>query len=205
MTYKLVNKNGVKQPVTGTYSDWKEQIAEECYQQCVYCAIHVNHWGGLDNFHVEHFRPKSIAAFKKLENDIANLFLTCPVCNRFKNDDWPADPDLKVASYPDPSLTDYDKILSVDDTTFTIDGNCVSANYVIHRMYLNRPQLMHERREYKLSNKEVKLFNEVTTLASKVQDKELIKKIFTVVSDVRNHLAARETISPYKLAEIRKP
>lgn len=205
MIYRLIHKDPATQPASGVYSDWKIQISDECYNQCIYCAIDENHWGGLDNYHVEHFRPKSIAAFKNLENDICNLYLSCPVCNRFKSDDWPADPDLSIPSYADPSITDYSTILISDATTYTINGNCVSANYTIQRLYLNRPQLIYERREYALKNKEAELFNEVVALAAQIQDKELITKTFTVIAGIRTHLAARESIRPYKLAEIRKP
>lgn len=205
MIYRLIHKDPSTQPKTGTYSDWKPQISSECYNQCVYCTIHENKWGGLDNYHVEHFRPKSLSAFKHLENDICNLFLACPVCNRFKSDDWPADPDLSVPSYPDPSVTDYSNIFYPNNTSFTISGSCISANYVIERLFLNRPQLIYERRETLLKEKEVALFNEVVELASKINDKELMTKVFTIIAEIRNHLAARENIRPYKLAEIRKP
>jgi hypothetical protein len=205
MKYRLINKDPANQPATGIYSDWKIQISNECYNQCVYCCIHENHWGGLDNYHVEHFRPKSILAFKHLENDICNLFLACPVCNRFKSDDWPADPDLNVPSYADPSVTDYSTIFIPDSSAYTIAGNCNSANYTIERLYLNRPQLIYERRELSLKQREIDLFNEVVELAAKVQDKEMITKTFTVIAAIKNHLSERENIRPYKLAEIRKP
>ena len=104
MNWKLVNKDPTTQPKRGTYSDWKEQIAQECYNQCVYCSIHESQFGGINNFHIDHFRPKSI--FKNLENDICNLFYSCPICNRFKSDDWPNEPNLDTISYPDPSNID---------------------------------------------------------------------------------------------------
>lgn len=202
--YRLIHKDPATQPKTGVYSDWKTQISVECYNQCVYCTIHENKWGGLDNFHVEHYRPKSIQAFKHLINDICNLFLSCPVCNRFKSDDWPDDPDLDKPSYPDPSITDYGTIFKLGNTTFTIGGTCVSANYVIERLYLNRPQLIYERRETELKNKEKALFDEVVELASKINDKELTTKTFTIIAAIKTHLASRDSIRPYKLAEIRK-
>lgn len=204
MTYRLIHKNPSTQPKTGVYSDWKPQISDECYNQCVYCSIHENRWGGLDNFHVEHFRPKSIAAFKHLVNDICNLFLACPVCNRFKSDDWPSDPDLDKPSYPDPSITDYSKIFRPGVSLYSISGTCVSATYVIERLYLNRPQLIYERRESELRNKELNLFKEVFELAGKINEKDLTIRTFTVIAAIKTHLSARENINPYKLAEIRR-
>ena len=205
MSYHLIHKDPRKQPAKGVYTDWKNQISDECYNQCVYCAIHENHWGGLDNYDIEHFRPKSIPKFRHLENDICNLFIACPVCNRFKSDDWPSDPDLNFPSYPDPCITDYSTIFTPDLANYTISGTCVSATYVIEKLYLNRPQLIYERRETALKTKEAQLFKEVAEMASKVKDTELITEAFAVVAAIRTHLAARENIRPYKLAEIRKP
>ncbi len=204
MNYKLIPKDPAKQPKKGVYSDWKVQISDECFQQCVYCTIHENHWGGVDHYHIDHFRPKSIPAFKSLENDICNLFYACPVCNRFKSDDWPADPDLAIPSYPDPSITDYSTIFNLNLNSFLIVGNNASANYVILRLYLNRPQLVYERRETILRDKELQLFQEIAKLAPQSKDISLITKAFTLLATVKTHLAKRESIRPYKLAEIRK-
>ena len=63
----------------GLYSNWKQQISEECYNQCVYCSIHENPWGGIDHYHIDHFRPQS--KFKALKNTITNLYYACPICN----------------------------------------------------------------------------------------------------------------------------
>lgn len=205
MKYSLIHKDRNKQPATGIYSDWKVQIASECNNQCIYCTINENQWGGIDHYHIEHYRPKSIPRFKHLENDICNLFYACPVCNRFKSDDWPAEPDLNVISYPDPSITNYDSIFDFNQATYTLVGLYTSSKYMIERLYLNRPQLIYERRETDLKSKEVGLFNEISQLAVQTDDKELMKKAFTILTTIRNHLQAREKIRPYKLAEIRKP
>ena len=93
MSWKLIIKDKNNQPAGKDYTLWKEQIAEECFHQCVYCSIHENPWGGVDHYHIDHYRPKSIPAFVKFELDILNLFYACPVCNRFKSDDWPAEPN----------------------------------------------------------------------------------------------------------------
>lgn len=205
MNYRLIHKDPKNQPPDGTYSNWKEQIAEECYRQCVYCSINENHWGGIDNFHIDHFRPKSKPAFKHLINDICNLFYSCPICNRFKREDFPAEPDLAVPSYPDPSITDYSTIFFDDKATYQIRGYNSSANYVIHRLYLNRPQLIYERRESQLKELGLKLIEEIAELAAKTNDKELYAKTLKIIVAMNRHLAKRDTIRPYKLSEIRKP
>jgi 5-methylcytosine-specific restriction endonuclease McrA len=104
MNWRRIPKEKTVQPKKGRYSDWKEILAEEGFNQCVYCAIPDACFGGIRNFHVEHYRPKS--KFEKLENDIKNLFYACAICNTFKGDDWPGEPekDFFAPCYPDPSL-----------------------------------------------------------------------------------------------------
>ena len=93
------------QPSSGSYREWKPQIARDCSHQCVYCAIIEARFGGIRNFHVEHYRPKSRAEFASLENVITNLYYACAICNGFKGADWPATPksDHSVPAYPDPA------------------------------------------------------------------------------------------------------
>jgi len=146
MEWKRVPKEHSKQPPTGKYSDWKEILAEEGYFQCVYCAIHESCFGGIRNFHVEHYRPK--AKFRKLENDIRNLFYACPICNTFKGDDWPNEPveDFSNPSYPDPSRVEYNEIFKIDTSSGEIKAKYIAPKYMIEKMNLNRPQLITERR-----------------------------------------------------------
>src|ERR1043166_3511274 len=154
MTWRKVKSPRV-QPRKGEYSDWKQQIADDCWQQCVYCAIHESRYGGLDNFHVEHHRPKSLSRFAKLINAIKNLFLACPICNRFKSNDWPNDPtdDHSLAGYPDPSECDYNDLFRLVSGTFEVEGLNVAARYITERLYLNRPQLILERRTAVLADR----------------------------------------------------
>ena len=115
------------QPTEGDHRSWKPQIACDCGHRCVYCAISEAQYGGLDNFHVDHFRPKS--RFKELANNIGNLFLACGICNRFKSDDWPAEPCPRNSrpAYPDPSVHDYAMLFAVDARTFVVSGGSVAS------------------------------------------------------------------------------
>lgn len=205
MNWKLISKDSKNQPAEGVYSDWKEQIARECFHQCVYCSIHENPWGGIDHYHIDHFRPKSKDEFAHLENDICNLFYSCPVCNRFKKDDWPGDPDLDTTSYPDPSITDYASLFELDGSTHKIIGKYVAANYLIERLYLNRPQLIYERREVLLNEKYNKLTNQVKVLVNDSDDLEIAKKFIEIIISLTNHMHKRNKIRPYTIANIRKP
>lgn len=209
MSWKLILKDAKKQPLKGVYSEWKEQIAEECFFQCVYCSIHESQFGGINNYHIDHFRPKSI--FAELENDICNLFYSCPICNRFKSDDWPAEPDLKVASYPDPSKLNYSELF---DTTqsFEIQGKYIASQYLVIRLFLNRSQLIMERREERRVEEVSVLMKEISVLLDRfVSEKKDYKgacEALRVLDEIKNNIYTlmekRRKIRPYELKDIRK-
>lgn len=145
MKWRRVPKEKSSQPVTGNYHDWKPLLAKEGFHQCVYCAISESAFGGFRNYHVEHYKPKS--RYPKLENKFSNLFYACAICNTFKGDDWPGEPHQEHlgAAYPDPSLTDYALLFDVAPNG-VVAGRNIAANYLVEKLYLNRPQLISERR-----------------------------------------------------------
>ncbi|MFA5011259.1 MAG: HNH endonuclease [Ignavibacteria bacterium] len=153
MKYYQIKKEIKNKPKTGDYSDWKHPISVECKNQCVYCTIIEKKFGGIRNFHVEHYRPKSL--FPALENEWSNLFFSCSICNCFKSNDWPNEPDNTWSQkcYPDPSQIDYSTILEWSEkTNYKLEGKNISANYIIEKLFLNRPQLLLERKEYTIIN-----------------------------------------------------
>ncbi len=152
-------KSTVRQPAKGCYKDWKEKIAKKCFYQCVYCAIHESSFGGIRNFHIEHYRPKS--KFPQLTDNINNLFYACAICNVFKGNDWPNEPCPKHSnfSYPNPSETDYNKLFNVDNNAYEIAGRYQASKYLVERLFLNRPQLILIRRKFSV-NLEVDKHNE---------------------------------------------
>lgn len=187
----------------GVYTDWKQQISDDCSKQCVYCSINEGLWGGIDHYHIDHFRPKS--KFGHLENTITNLYHACPICNRFKSDDWPDEPnDLNLKCYPDPSDHDYKDLFELDTKNYLLVGRYTSSAYLVNRLYLNRPQLVYERREHLLKIKAEALVSEAKKLLELSEDITLIKKLSLLLSDLIQHLQTRSNIPPYKLIEIRK-
>lgn len=143
MRWRQIDKLNVVAPTTGDYRSWKPRLAKEAELQCVYCCIHENRFGGIRNFHVEHYRPKS--RWPNLTNDYANLFYACGICNIFKSDDWPCDldhGDLTQAGYPDPSAVNYGDFLHIDEATGTVYSDTVTGRYVIERLHLNRGQMV---------------------------------------------------------------
>ena len=205
MNWKIIIKDPKKQPSKGVYSDWKEQISKECFYQCVYCTIHEAQFGGINNYHIDHYKPKSI--FPKLENDICNLFYACPICNRFKSDDWPNEPDLSLVCYPDPSKTDY-AILFELDNDFQINGKYVSSRYLILRLFLNRAQLIMERREEIKVRIATNLMKELQQSIDGIADLEEANEAYKSLINIQNRIQElwelRKKIRPYELKDIRK-
>lgn len=198
-------------PKTGRYSEWKQEIAADCHNQCIYCCIPDSRYGGIDNFHVEHYRPKSL--FGDLENSIGNLYLACAICNRFKSDDWPNEPlpDHSAASYPDPHTCDYSTLFSVESGSFSIAGLYVASRYLVERLYLNRPQLLRERRHAQLLNELTLLkewFNLHIKLLKDSTDIQLLRDTLAYSKKLADALAfdaeALRAVQ-YDRAEIRRP
>lgn len=205
MNWKLIVKDKANQPVTGTYTDWKEQIAEECFFQCIYCSINEAQFGGIDHYHIEHYKPKSIKRFKVLENDICNLFYSCPICNRFKSNDWPNDADdLDIICYPDPSAYNYSELFDISSDDYKVNGKYVSTRYMTERLYLNRPQLLYERRETVLQQRAENVTKAIEALQEMIDTQELLKESNKGVIELLKTTQKRNNIRPYKLAEIRK-
>lgn len=149
MNWKRIPKENSQQPSSGTYKDWKSLLALEGFHQCVYCSISECDFGGIRNFHVEHYRPKSTSRFPHLENTYSNLFYACSICNSFKSDDWPNEPNVQmdISCYLEPSQINYSDIFDIKFPSGLIEGKNVAAKYMSHKLYLNRPQLLVNRRE----------------------------------------------------------
>lgn len=201
MNWKKINNDDRVQR-EGKYPDWKQEIANDCYNQCVYCSIHEALWGGIDHFHIEHFRPQS--KFEDLENTITNLYHACPICNRFKSDDWPSEPDLNKVSYPDPGDINYTDLFNLDSVSFTLVGKHVASNYLINKLYLNRPQLISERREQMLSLKQKTISADISSSIEKISDLEILKTLSILQTKIIEHLNVRKDVPPYRLDEIRR-
>jgi hypothetical protein len=204
VNWKLIVKDKANQP-EGIYTDWKEQIAKECFFQCIYCSINEAQFGGIDHYHIEHYKPKSIERFKDLENDICNLFYSCPICNRFKSNDWPNDADdLDTICYPDPSEYNYSELFDISNDDYKVNGKYTSTRYMTERLYLNRPQLLYERRETVLQQRAKNVTKAIEALQEKIDAQELLKESNKGIIELLKTTQKRNNIRPYKLAEIRK-
>lgn len=203
MNWFLIVKDKDKFPKFSKYTEveCKQALRIEARYQCVYCSIKEAHFGGVRNFHVEHYRPKK--KFPEFENDYENLFFSCPICNSFKNDDWPADPDeqLLTCHYPDPKQIDYGKILIVDPDS-RISSKNVAGRYVIERLHLNRAQLILLRKSEIVRNELTKLtdigFNIVAGSSSKNRN-----DILLLLREALEVINLRIDAIPYESADTR--
>jgi hypothetical protein len=165
MKWRIIKKNPSQTPSTGSYSDWKPQLAKEANFQCVYCCIHEANFGGIRNFHVEHLKPQS--KFPTLINSYSNLFYACGVCNVFKSNDWPNDlagDDFSKAGYPDPSQVDYNEFIEINSHNGSLTSKSPAGKYVIERLHLNRPHLVSLRAWTKLIERLKNINTEITEI-----------------------------------------
>jgi hypothetical protein len=191
------------QPDLGRWHEWKETIAAHCDSRCVYCAIHEGRFGGIRNFHIEHFRPK--VRFPHLENHIANLYLACAICNVLKSDDWPGDPvpDHSVAAYPDPSVTDYNTLFTVSPETHQVSAATFAGKYVIERILLNRAQLILERRLAAFLRSLSEFENWVVQSVDNMNPAEL-KELSTILLEIGRAKTSVLQARPYRDADTKR-
>ena len=209
MKWFRIEKEKGEQPQSGSYKDWKEMLAVEGRHQCVYCAIPEASFGGLRNFHVEHYKPKSKEEFKHLENDVKNLFYACPICNTFKGDDWPCEPpdDLGVECYASPSVYDYTHLF-LDATAAEVVGKNITARYMISQLYLNRPQLVMERRHKQVlatfQSTRKKMFQSAVMLMSynDAKSKELLREYLYKKENIDDLMFEASNMIPYQNKDV---
>lgn len=191
------------QPASGRWHDWKQLIADDCEGRCIYCAIAEARFGGIRNFHIEHFRPK--VRFPHLEDDIRNLYLACAICNVLKCDDWPADPvaDHSLPAYPDPSAVDYNSIFDFTPTTHEVSSPTVAGTYVIGRMALNRAQLIIERRWIALQV-QIEEFSAWIEASLNSLTPDELREAVQILNAISKTQSAAATARPYKDADTRR-
>lgn len=195
----------IPQPSSGTFKDWKPQLAIEGRYRCVYCAIPEAAWGGFRNFQVEHYRPKS--RFTLLTNRIENLFYCCAVCNSFKREDWPNEPTpaLDDACYPSPCDVDYNDLFSVSQKG-ELTGENTAARYIAERLYLNRKHLLLERREAMLESRLLATVDRLKVLTDELTAKgtPVPPSVLSALYRGIQLLAQRRQIRPYEPEDIKR-
>jgi len=209
MKWFRIAKESSPRPTSGSsYHDWKEHLLVEGKYQCVYCAINTNSFGGIRNFHVEHYRPKAKDKFPELENEYTNLFAACSICNCFKSDDWPNEPStlLDNHAFPDPSKIDYCSFLEHNNQV-VVESKHITGKYIIQKLFLNRPQLILERRSFYLNEelkKEYEKLKDIVLQLKKQNDSDPIIDAMMIAVDTIILLIEGNYINPYKVDQIKR-
>ncbi|MBS1835653.1 MAG: HNH endonuclease [Acidobacteria bacterium] len=129
-------------PVIGTrnYQSFRENVRRDFRRTCAYCLLEEIWAAGLENFEIDHFRPRSL--FPEYETSYYNLYWSCHVCNRLKRDYWPS-PDLIERGYTFVDLceTAFDEHFALVETG-EWHAKTKAAEYTIDLLRLNRPHLV---------------------------------------------------------------
>ena len=209
MNWGLIVKQSAPQLAGKKYNDIevKMHLRAEGGQRCVYCSINESIIGGYQFFWVEHHKPQSVDS--SLVNDLNNLFYSCQICNRFKSNDWPNEPDATFAlcCYPNPTVVDYKTLFEVK-VDGQLEGVYTASKYLVERIYLNRPQLIMERRRAALQNYHTALNEDGRTLAERLaancdeESNQLLLEMVKLGQDAQALNTKLETIPPYEVADV---
>jgi len=211
MKWTIINKNSTKRPASvSEYGKYRPELRLEAKEKCVYCAIHENSLGGSDSFHIEHYKPKS--KFSNLEKDFNNLFYACAICNRFKSNDWPKEPNktLSYPAYPDPKSVNYNSLFELDENG-VLHGKNPASKYIIAKIVLNRPQLINERKESKLRDRLNEVITILPDLASRIlaverseERDDLLNEYITLSAEMVSFQNKEFKVSKYRPSEIKR-
>ena len=204
MKWRLIDKSKTAQP-KGKYTDWKAMLAVEGGHMCIYCTICDAHYGGMRNFHVEHYRPKSL--FEDLEHQYSNLFYACGICNTFKGDDWPSDPTsdtFDYVHYPDPSQTDYSKLFVVDPNTALVSGTNIAAKYMVEKLNLNRAQILRNRKLLLLGGRLAKARDELREASQSLENAMELRAVIELLTQISQLFEGFWLAVPYEGHETRR-
>jgi hypothetical protein len=213
MDWKIITKDPSHLAIERFYRDCKEDLSKEAEHSCVYCCIHESRFGGIRNFHVEHYKPKS--KYKTLTNKYSNLFYSCSICNCFKGNDWPNEPDeiYEIPFYPNPLVVNYSDFIEVDLESGMVKGMKKTTKYLIEKLYLNRPQLVNERKFFGLMKRmkmNLEILKEVEKKIVTISPEEKLKIFDTFIKVSETHRELSElagklhTISPYTITQVSK-
>jgi uncharacterized protein (TIGR02646 family) len=137
-----------KPPAKKKYQHYKPELRRDFQYRCAYCLIHEAHYGGLRNYHVDHFRPKGKKKFKHLALVYTNLYYACGLCNTFKGRHWPTVKEEQAGyGYVDPCQEDpYEDHIKVDEKDGSARTLTRAGAYMVAHLRLDREQLKKHRR-----------------------------------------------------------
>jgi uncharacterized protein (TIGR02646 family) len=122
------------------YRGFRHHVRQDFRRTCAYCLFEETWAAGLENFELDHFRPKS--RFPQLALSYYNLYWSCHVCNRLKRDLWPTAELLKQGiAFVDLCASAFAEHF-ISQKNGKWKGKTPSARYTIDSLRLNRPHLV---------------------------------------------------------------
>lgn len=122
------------------YRNFRPHVRKDFRESCAYCLLHEDHAAGVENFELDHFRPRKY--FRNQVDDFYNLYYSCHPCNHVKHQHWPS-AELEVRGI---GFVDLCKENFEDHFRELPDGRweplTPSADYTIKVIRLNRPHLV---------------------------------------------------------------
>ena len=119
---------------------YRAAVREDFRRTCAYCVLSELWAGGVENFELEHFRPKSL--FPHLSSNFYNLYWSCHACNKLKRTLWPT-PEMLHAGigFVDLCASSFEEHF-VDEPDGTWTAKTESARFTIEMLQLNRPHMV---------------------------------------------------------------
>ena len=178
-----------KQPIRtcvkkyANYKSYKPYLAKDFFNRCGYTDCSDFWFGGMNNFHIDHFKPwKKYPQNPLLKTDYQNLVYCCSYVNILKSDD--------LGTYLDPCNEDYNTHFQRDNIGAIIPITPV-ASYMHSKMkmYLCRYRLI-----WMLDNLEDRMHKLRTTIekTGNLRARDLYIKLSFEYDDYKKYLRANQ-------------
>lgn len=132
----------------------KEALVKMFHGKCAYCESMITH---IDYGHIEHFRPKSLPAYRAFTFEWTNLLLACGVCNGSEQKGMKFPSELEGGPFVNPCDEEpddhFDFLFDRTSRLATVVGKTRRGKITVRLIALNR----HELRAYR-SRQVCKLF-----------------------------------------------
>ena len=122
------------------YSHNRPYVRADFEERCAYCLIHEVLRGGLENFEIDHFKPR--ARFPDELGNFYNLYYSCHPCNFVKRDQWPPGDLIEGGIFFVDLFVDEAESHFSRDSDGRLLGITAAGSYTIEKLRLNRPQLI---------------------------------------------------------------
>ena len=122
------------------FSAFRPFVRADFERRCAYCLIEERFCGGIENYEIDHFRPR--ARFPKELWSFYNLYWSCHPCNQIKSFRWPTETHLSQGAFIVDLCQDDAEEHFVCGSDGVIEEKTLAGLYTITLLRLNRPHLV---------------------------------------------------------------